>query len=492
MPAIDVIVPPIAPRGWQKLLIERLQAEGHDVAVQHQTEAAHWPVTTTSILALERRLFRRRAFSLAAPIAPIQQALRARRPQLRLDLTGSVAPTETPTISFKFNGHDLDSSVAAAAAAGTMPIIEARLDRTSIIGRARPMIDKRESSALAAEDVFARVVTLAVSVVQNFFDDRISAQAQLGEGFDRSEASPFLRSYMTHALPRLAREAIRRLTYRHAHWHVGYRFDVTTDVAEDSKLGTGWSILPSPADHFYADPFAFQWQGQDFLFVEDYPHATGKAVISVIPFNSLGTPQQTQIVLEEPHHLSYPQVFERDGVIWMLPEASASGRLTLYRAAEFPYRWTPDTILLEGEISDATLLDHNGLLWLFATLRDGYGSTSDTLAVFHAPQLKGPWKPHPRNPIVIDHRTARPGGAFVRTRSGRLILPLQDGSLGYGSGLGLAELTHLDQEKVRLSLPQPIMTEGDWPYPQIHTLNRSGRLEVIDGIGAMRKSSGSK
>ncbi|MDT2022949.1 hypothetical protein [Methylocella sp. CPCC 101449] len=492
MPAIDVIVPPIAPRGWQKLLIERLQAEGHDVAVLHQPEAARWPLTTTSILALERRLFRRKAFSLAAPTPQIPQALRPRRPSLRLDLTGSAAPTETPTISFTFNGHDLDTSVATTAAAGTMPVVEARLDRTTVIGRARPMIDRRESTALAAEDIFARAVTLAVSVVHSFFDGRIGTQAQLGEGFDGGDASPFLRSYLTQALPRLTREAIRRLSYRHAHWHVGYRFDAVASVAEDGKLGTGWSVLPSPADHFYADPFAFQWQGQDFLFVEDYPHATGKAVISVVPFDSRQTPQQPQIVLEEPHHLSYPQVFERDGVIWMLPEASASGRLTLYRAVEFPYRWTPDTILLEGEISDATLLDHNGLLWLFATLRDGYGSTSDTLAVFYASQLRGPWKQHALNPIVIDHRMARPGGAFVRTRSGRLVLPLQDGSLGYGGGLGLAELVHLDREKMRLSSPQPIATEGDWLYLQIHTLNRSGQLEVIDGIGAMRKSSRTK
>ncbi len=100
-------------------------------------------------------------------------------------------------------------------------------------------------------------------------------------------------------------------------------------------------------------------------------------------------------MLEEPHHLSYPQVFERDGAIWMLPEASASGRLTLYRASAFPDRWIAETVLVEGEISDATLLEHGGLLWLFATDRDGYGSTSDTLVVFCAPALAGPWKPHP-------------------------------------------------------------------------------------------------
>ncbi|TGT34668.1 hypothetical protein EN808_35470, partial [Mesorhizobium sp. M8A.F.Ca.ET.165.01.1.1] len=112
------------------------------------------------------------------------------------------------------------------------------------------------------------------------------------------------------------------------------------------------------------------------------------------------------------------------------------GKLMLYRAADFPDGWIPETVLVEGEISDATLFEHEGLLWLFATDRDGHGSTSDTLVVFSAPALTGPWRPHPANPILIDHRMARPGGAFVRNREGRVLLPVQDGTLGYGGGLG--------------------------------------------------------
>ncbi|TJW73340.1 MAG: hypothetical protein E5V92_32465, partial [Mesorhizobium sp.] len=254
----------------------------------------------------------------------------------------------------------------------------------------------------------------------------------------------------------------------------------------------GWSVLPDPGDHFYADPFPFWWQDRPFVFVEDYPHATGKAVISVAAFDSSGVPETPRVVLEEAHHLSYPQVFERDGVIWMLPEASAGGRLTLYRASGFPDRWVPETVLVEGEISDATLFDHEGMLWLFATDRDGHGSTSDTLVVFSAPALTGPWRPHPANPILIDHRMARPGGAFVRNREDRVLLPVQDGTQGYGGGLGLSELLELNRHAVRLSAPRPIDAAGDWPYPKIHTLNRAGRIEVIDGIAAVRKRSGKK
>src|SRR5690606_5655893 len=158
---------------------------------------------------------------------------------------------------------------------------------------------------------------------------------------------------------------------------------------------------------------------------------------------------------------SYPQVFDWRGESWMLPEGSASGRLTLYRAARYPDRWTAETVLVEGrEISDATLLEHGGFWWLLAAERDGYGSTSDTMVVFHAPALDGPWQPHPMNPVIIDRRQARPGGAFIHSQ-GRILLPVQDGTHGYGGGLGLSELLQLDRQTVRLSPPQPISPRGD-------------------------------
>jgi len=491
MLAIEVVVPQSAPRLWQQVAIERLEADGHDVAVLHHPGTVSWPAAARAAFLFEQRLFRRRGPGLAAPLQGIQARAGNRPAALRLDLTGAAAASDIPTIGLLFDGAGADIAAAIAVAAGRLPAIEAVLDGKTVVGQARPMVDKRESAALGTEDVLARAITLLLSVVRAFAADRLPRAARADAPDQNGRASTrFACAYLGRALPRLGREALRRARFRHAHWRVGYRFSDATGVAETGKLGTGWSVLPDQGDHFYADPFPFSWRGQSFVFVEDYPHATGKAVISVVPFDATGGAGTPRVVLEEAHHLSYPQVFERDGTIWMLPEASASGKLTLYRASNFPDGWTAETVLLEGEISDATLLEHGGLFWLFATDRDGHGSTSDTLVVFSAPALAGPWRPHRMNPVLIDRRMARPGGAFIRDDRGRLLLPMQDGTLGYGGGLGLCELLQLDQDSVRLSQPRPIVADGDWPYPQIHTLNRSGRLEVIDGIAAVRKRSG--
>jgi hypothetical protein len=69
-----------------------------------------------------------------------------------------------------------------------------------------------------------------------------------------------------------------------------------------------------------------------------------------------------------PHHLSYPFIIEHEGQIYMLPEAYESGRLTLYRAKEFPGGWEPVCDLLDQPAIDASVTHHNGLWWMFYTL----------------------------------------------------------------------------------------------------------------------------
>lgn len=166
----------------------------------------------------------------------------------------------------------------------------------------------------------------------------------------------------------------------------------------------------------------------------------------------------------------------------MLPESGASNDLVLYRATNFPHEWERhSTLISKRELADPTLLDHNGRLWLFTAERDGAGSAADMMSVFFTESLDKPWTPHPANPIVIHRAGARPGGQIVNS-GGRLLLPLQDGTDMYGGALGIGEITELTEDTIEISRAVPILPGGNWEYPKIHTLNRTGRLEVIDGI----------
>jgi len=479
--AIEIVVGP-HPRAWQALIVSRLRAAGHQVSVSVTATERPWSPVVVGILALERLVFRRQS-SLAAPAERLEHATVSLPVALRLDLTGSAGAGEVPCLTLAFDGSATALAAASTLAAGRLPELELRLDG-GLVASAAPMVDKRFLVSAGLDDVLARAVTLTLSTVARF------AAGTLGATIPRPPAAgrtpSFIGPYLTSALPRLLRETLRRTRFQFAHWRVGYRF-IDGPGAERGRLGDGWIVLPDDGQRFFADPFPFIWQNRSFIFVEDYAHAAGKATISVVEIAPDGHASMPREVLAEPYHLSYPQVFARDGAIWMLPEGSGGGELVLYRAEQFPDHWVRDTILFSGrQLSDATLLEHDGRLWLFATDRDGHGSTSDTLVVFFATDLRGPWVAHPMNPITIDRAAARPGGSFVRSGN-TVLLPVQDGRLGYGGGLGLAELLELTTSAVRMAPPVPIAAAGDWPYPQIHTLNRAGRLEVIDGIVAMPK-----
>ena len=134
-------------------------------------------------------------------------------------------------------------------------------------------------------------------------------------------------------------------------------------------------------------------------------------------------------MLREPFHLSYPQVFEAEGGVFMIPESARAGGVRLYRASPFPDQWACVGTLLEGAYYDPSIVEFDGRWWMFAM------DESHSLRLFHAPHLQGDWVEHPQSPIVRHcRRTARPGGRILKL-DGALVRFAQDGEQTYGSRL---------------------------------------------------------
>jgi hypothetical protein len=286
-----------------------------------------------------------------------------------------------------------------------------------------------------------------------------------------------------------------RLCYNAPHWRCGWRRLVGPDLIDLGRLpDSGWTVLPDDGRRFYADPFPIAVAGTTHLFVEDFPHATGKAIISAVRFGPDGPEGAPVPVLEEPHHLSYPFVFERAGSVWMVPESSAAGTVDLYRATCFPGGWVKETTLLSGVVaSDATLVEHGGHWWIFASVRDaeraappGAGSFHDALYLWSAPDFRGPYTPHPSNPVLVDPALARPAGRIV-ARGGHLIRPIQDCAAGYGRALALARIDRLDGAGFAQTVLARIAPGPGWPGSRLHTLNAGGGIECIDGAARARR-----
>jgi len=260
------------------------------------------------------------------------------------------------------------------------------------------------------------------------------------------------------------------------------------DADQGRSAGPGFRIIRAPKNRFYADPFLFTCGGKNFLFFEDFSYQTKRAVISFVELDHNGMHSKPLVALEREYHLSYPFVFNWRSDIFMLPETRSQRRIELYRAVDFPRVWDLHKVLLWNvDAVDPTLLEYQGKFWLFVNIGVSGGSANDELFLFFSDSVLGPWKPHPKNPLVSDVRSARPAGRIVEL-NGKLIRPSQDSSTSYGYRIKLNTievLTETDYRETETEIISP-----DWLAENLgtHTVAQNCQFQVLDGRLHRRKS----
>jgi hypothetical protein len=164
----------------------------------------------------------------------------------------------------------------------------------------------------------------------------------------------------------------------------------------------------------------------------------------------------------------------------MMPESGGAGTTELYRAAPFPDRWVLEGRILEGVPAyDATLHRVADRWWLLATTRRWTSTSWDSLSMFSAPDLLGPWQPHAHNPVLIDARCSRPAGTLFR-RGQQLLRPAQDCSRIYGGAIRICRIDRLDDNAFEQTPIGSIVPASPADGIGVHTLNASNGIELID------------
>ncbi|MBT0717513.1 hypothetical protein HGT71_04365 [Rosenbergiella epipactidis] len=267
-------------------------------------------------------------------------------------------------------------------------------------------------------------------------------------------------------------------------WRIGVINAPIQDVARAASL-EHFPITWIEADKslcFLADPFGLWREGKLYLFAEAYDYRTQRGYIEAFILDQNFRVLEKRMVLKEDWHLSYPYVFEAEGEIWMLPEGYKSGRLTLYKAIEFPWRWQAEPRFSFPEAAiDATPYFHDGRWWMFYTPPAPKAARTNTLKLATANHLFGPWDSVPIQTLREDIHGARMGGTPF-TLDGNLVLPTQDCSRTYGGALQLLSLpdSTLDQP----SLSQTKRIEAPHRYAPfhdgLHTLAQAGPVTLVD------------
>lgn len=266
-------------------------------------------------------------------------------------------------------------------------------------------------------------------------------------------------------------------------WNIGIaRVPIEEFFKRKGQVAIEWLRPNEINGNFNADPFVLYVSGNYYVFFEEYDFQGSKGRISVItiPKDDKGslTNYESHAVLDLPTHLSYPYIFTYNDKIYMIPENSLSNNISIYEATDFPNKWEKvKTLIKDFPGLDNTLVQYNGLWWLFSTARGE--NSNDELYIWYSDHFLEEWKPHKSNPVKRDRRSARPGGTpFVI--EGTLYRPAQNSSERYGKELVVNEVIQISPDKFEERIALNI--SGYEPYKGgIHTLSGSRGITLIDG-----------
>lgn len=266
-------------------------------------------------------------------------------------------------------------------------------------------------------------------------------------------------------------------------------FDLAPAPGDVNPVITNESITDAPAD-FVADPFMVESHGIWNMFFEILNKRTGKGDIGLATSSNGLDWRYHQIVLSEPFHLSYPSIFECDGDHYMIPETLGAKAVRLYKAEEFPTRWSLVSEPFEGSCADPSIFQFEKRWWMFACSTP---YEHRTLRLYFADELTGPWVEHPFSPIVEnDAAKARPAGR-VLVSNGQIIRFAQDCSSQYGGRVRAFEIIELSTETYaeKEHSRSPILSPnggGGWNgrrmhHIDAHRLSKDHWIACVDGHG---------
>lgn len=191
--------------------------------------------------------------------------------------------------------------------------------------------------------------------------------------------------------------------------------------------------------HTSADPFLFVEGGSLYIFYESQ-NIGEVGQISVKITRDLKKFTEIEGLIKEDFHLSYPFVFRHNSSIFMIPESAEANKLVLYRFSDFPTKIEKCRTLLNGGYVDSSIINHNGILYLFTTSKFG-------LEIYFTDDIENiKLVAHPNNPVCIDSRYQRNGGGPILIEN-HLYRVAQDCSKEYGSNVNILRIKTLSKTR---------------------------------------------
>ena len=242
---------------------------------------------------------------------------------------------------------------------------------------------------------------------------------------------------------------------------------------------------------FIADPFMIREKDTWFMFFEVFNKTTNQGDIGMATSQDGIFWEYKQIVIDETFHLSYPHIFKWKEDFYMVPEASQTKSIRLYKATHFPTHWSLLKILINGKnFSDSSIFRYANKWWMFS--ETGPEQNFDTLRLYYAHDLTGSWVEHPASPIIKGNpNIARPAGRVINFNE-QILRFTQDDEPVYGKYVRAFKITKLttsiyEEQEVN---ENPILTPSGsgWNafrmhHIDLHQIHNKKWIACVDGRG---------
>ncbi|MCF2147316.1 hypothetical protein IQ276_012995 [Desmonostoc muscorum LEGE 12446] len=278
---------------------------------------------------------------------------------------------------------------------------------------------------------------------------------------------------------------------RRSEWSIGIYtgespFDFVCPDTIINPVLTAKDITDVPA-HFVADPFMVSEGGMWYMFFEVLNGLQNKGVIGLATSNDAYKWNYQQIVLDEPFHLSYPYVFKYQNDYYLIPETSEASSIRLYKAVNFPTKWSyVKTLLAQSDFVDPSIFQHNNLWWLLTATSEA----RNTLRLYYSQDLMDGWIEHPKSPVIQGNKNiARPAGRVI-VFDGKIVRYTQDCERIYGHqvrAFEITELTEINYQEKEVKTNSVIKASGvGWNqigmhHIDAHQIDQDKWIACVDG-----------
>lgn len=236
---------------------------------------------------------------------------------------------------------------------------------------------------------------------------------------------------------------VKRFVRKRYEWSIGIYtgeslFEFISPKNITNPVLTAKDVTDVQAD-FVADPFMVYDGSIWYMFFEVMNACINQGEIALATSSDGFSWTYKQIVLHEPFHLSYPYVFKWKNDYYMIPESYQASSVRLYKAINFPAKWSFVKTLLDGsDYVDSSIFYFDSRWWLFTS-----STKNNILRLYHANEPIGPWTEHLKSPVIENNASiSRPAGKVFEFEH-RIFRYTQDSESVYGKQVRVFEIIEL-------------------------------------------------